>query len=71
MSIIRPSRKAFEDEVEPPGRPCFKDALFVFELDTLPEDLKVCKQIVAEFKRTAESQTTFIATAGSIDEAAV
>jgi hypothetical protein len=64
------ARKFFEDEAEPPGRPCFKDALFVFELDDLSEDLKVCKQIVREFKRTAEGQTTFIVQVGSIEEAA-
>ena len=64
------TRKVFEEEAEAPGRPSFKDALFVFELATIPDDLKVCKKIVQEFKRTAEGQTTFVATAGSIDEAA-
>ncbi len=63
--------KAFEDEVELPGRPCFKHALFVFELATLPEELKVCNDIVREFKTTPEGQTSLIANAGSVDEAAL
>lgn len=63
--------KVFEDEAELPGRPCFKHALFVFELATLPDDLKVCDNIVREFKKTLEGKTTFIASAGTVSEAAL
>ncbi|HLX60093.1 MAG TPA: hypothetical protein VKX17_02310 [Planctomycetota bacterium] len=68
-TVIRKIRKSFEDEVEV-AAPSFKDALFVFEMAELPEDLKVCPEIVREFKKTAEAQTTCIVTAGSVLDAA-
>lgn len=68
---VRPLYRAFEADAEPQGRPCFKDALFVFELGTLPDELKVCRRIIDEFKRMPESQSTFVASASSVDSAAI
>ena len=68
-TVMRNVRKAFEDDGEP-APPSFKDALFVLEMAELTEDLKVCPEIVREFKKTAEAQTTCIVTAGSVADAA-
>jgi hypothetical protein len=68
----RKPRKPFESSVEimRAGTPSFKDAMFVLEMGGLSEDLKVCAEIVREFKTTAEAQTTYIVTATSVEDAA-
>ena len=71
-TVTRKTRMAFEDyeqQVEAPGPPSFKDALFVLEMEKLPEDLKVCGEIVREFKKSVEAQTTYIVTSTSVEDA--
>src|SRR5437762_10570953 len=67
----RKSWRAFDMDfdIAPAGPPSFKDALFVLEMGELSEDLKVCAEIVREFKKTAEASTTYIEMSTSVDDA--
>ena len=65
------SRNVFEERAGKQGRPCFKDALFVFRDAALPDDLKVCGEIVSEFRKTPEAQATCIVMAHSVEKSAM